>query len=352
MASSILYPTDTSTLSWWDEQKDGSSPLAATLSLNPSPLQVPSASTPPSHMYLDSSVEPLHSCGPLCDFAKCAVTSSTALLDTDGDGPPGDSVNFVDNVDLLEVKTEDEKRQSTTASEVLPELMIMDLEGDKPSYLGQQQETLVQLRRSGLVRRHAERLEKLSGFSRESLLSLKALNECQGTKRSHQEEEEELNSFTRDSTPGQVRFEPLVMPLANEALFGVVGSGLLDPTSSPHGSTLTRSSSSDSLRSVRGKPGLVRQRAQEIETRMRLAGLTVPSRLKRSNSLAKLGSLTFSSEDLCSACSSDAGTLLLLSLSPELDPSPEWHSPTTSDHLRPGKDLHTPERALPWEARS
>uniref|UniRef100_A0AAV2MRA6 Protein phosphatase Slingshot homolog 1 n=1 Tax=Knipowitschia caucasica TaxID=637954 RepID=A0AAV2MRA6_KNICA len=57
--------------------------------------------------------------------------------------------------------------------------------------------------------------------------------------------------------------------------------------SSPRGSTLTRSSSSESLRSVKGRPGLVRQRAEEIETRIRLAGLTLPSKLKRSNSLAK-----------------------------------------------------------------
>ena len=49
-----------------------------------------------------------------------------------------------------------------------------------------------------------------------------------------------------------------------------------------------------------GKPGLVKQRTQEIETRLRLAGLTVSSPLKRSHSLAKLGSLNLSTEDLCS----------------------------------------------------
>uniref|UniRef100_A0AAQ5XTM4 Protein phosphatase Slingshot homolog 1 n=1 Tax=Amphiprion ocellaris TaxID=80972 RepID=A0AAQ5XTM4_AMPOC len=265
------------------------------------------------------------------------------------------------NGDFLEVKAELDESQSAAASEALPELMSMDLEEEKPAvacYLGQQQETLLQLRRSGLVRRRAERLERLSGLSQDSLHSLKPLHACQRSKKSpfHTEEEEEFSGFavdfTKSSTPCQVRLEPLVVPLTNEALLGVVGSGLLTPTSSPHGSTLTRSSSSDSLRSVRGKPGLVRQRAQEIETRMRLAGLTVPSRLKRSNSLAKLGSLDFSSEDLCSACSSDAGTLLLLSLSPEPDPGLEWDSPTTSTLARPGKDLHTPERALPSEPRS
>uniref|UniRef100_A0A673CSF7 Protein phosphatase Slingshot homolog 1 n=1 Tax=Sphaeramia orbicularis TaxID=375764 RepID=A0A673CSF7_9TELE len=266
-----------------------------------------------------------------------------------------------DSGPLLEVKTESEKNQCEDVSEALPVLMRMDLGEEKPAmacYIGQQQETLVQLRRSGLVRRRAERLERLSGLSQDGLQSLKPLHACQMSKKSsfHTEEEEEFSCFTGDfpksSTPCQVRLEPLVVPLTNEALLGVVGSGLLTPTTSPHGSTLTRSSSSDSLRSVRGKPGLVRQRAQEIETRMRLAGLTVPSRLKRSNSLAKLGSLNFSSEDLCSACSSDAGTLLLLSLSPEPDPGLDWDSPTTPAQPRPCKDLHTPERALPYEPRS
>lgn len=257
----------------------------------------------------------------------------------------------MDDGEILEVKTESQK--SATATEALPELMRMDSEEEKLAvacYIGQQQETLLQLQRSGLVRRRAERLERLSGLSEESVPSLKPVHACQRSKNSPfrtEEEEKEFSGFPKSSTPCQVRLEPLVVPLTNEALLGV-----LTPTSSPHGSTLTRSSSSDSLRSVRGKPGLVRQRAQEIETRMRLAGLTVPSRLKRSNSLAKLGSLNFSSEDLCSACSSDAGTLLLLSLSPEPDPGLEWDSPTASALPRPCKDLHTPERALPGEPRS
>lgn len=302
----------------------------------------------------------LRPCGPLCDCANCAASTPTALLDRDEQ--PGDLLHLPepkDDGDLLEVQTE--SQESAASPDALPELMRMDLEEEKPAvtcYVGQQQETLLQLQRSGLVRRRAERLERLTGLSQESLHSLKPLHACQMSKKSpvHAEEEEELSSFTGDfpksSTPCQVRLEPLVVPLTNEALLGVVGSGLLTPTSSPHGSTLTRSSSSDSLRSVRGKPGLVRQRAQEIETRMRLAGLTVPSRLKRSNSLAKLGSLNFSSEDLCSACSSDAGTLLLLSLSPEPDPGLEWDTLTTSALPRPCKDLHTPERALPGEPMS
>lgn len=347
-------------------QKHDSPPLASKLCLSPSPPEVPSASFPPSHTTssedLTFSVGLLHPCDPLCDCANCTASPATALLDREEQ--PGESLHLVepeDSGDLLKVNAEIDKRQPAAPSDALPELMRMDLDEEKPSvacHLGQQQETLLQLQRSGLVRRRAERLERLSGLSQESLHSLTPLHACQRSKKSlfHTNEGDEFSSFPGDfiksSTPCQVRLEPLVVPLTSEALLGVVGSGLLTPTSSPHGSTLTRSSSSDSLRSVRGKPGLVRQRAQEIETRMRLAGLTVPSRLKRSNSLAKLGSLNFSSEDLCSACSSDAGTLVVLSLSPEPDLGLEWDSPAISALPQPCKDLHTPERALPGEPRS
>ncbi|XP_071389162.1 protein phosphatase Slingshot homolog 1, partial [Centroberyx affinis] len=362
-APSNAHPVDPSMPSQWDCQSTQKEDSPVLVCLNPDPLEVPSASVPQSFTSSDgiiSSVGLLCPCGPLCDCANCAASPPTAPPDTDREGQPGDSLHSVepeDSGDLLEEKTESQERQSPEASEALPELMKMDLEEVKPGvacYLGQQQETLVQLQRSGLVRRRAERLERLSGLSQESLHALQPLHACREPKKSslHTEEEEELSGFPKSSTPCQVRLEPLVVPLTNEALLGVVGSGLLTPTSSPHGSALTRSSSSDSLRSVRGKPGLVRQRAQEIEARMRLAGLTVPSRLKRSNSLAKLGSLNLSSDDLCSACSSDAGTLLLLSLSPEPDPSPEWDCPTTSAQPRPCKDWHTPERVLPGEPRS
>ncbi|XP_038559643.1 protein phosphatase Slingshot homolog 1 isoform X2 [Micropterus salmoides] len=366
--ASSVSPVDAFTLSRWDsksKQKGDSSSLVSKLCLNPSSPEVPNASFSLSHTSsegLTPSVVLLRPCGPLCDCANCAASPPTAPLDRDEQ--PGDSLHLPDlkdDSDLLEVKTESQKSKSAASSESLPELMKMDLEEETPAvacYIGQQQETLLQLQRSGLVRRRAERLEKLSGLSQESLHSLKPVHACQESKKSpfNPEEEAEFSGITGDfpksSTPCQVWLEPLVVPLTNEALLGVVGSGLLTPTSSPHGSTLTRSSSTDSLRSVRGKPGLVRQRAQEIETRMRLAGLTVPSRLKRSNSLAKLGSLNFSSEDLCSACSSDAGTLLLLSLSPDPDPGLEWDSPTTSALPRPCKDLHTPERAPLGEPRS
>ncbi|XP_049619530.1 protein phosphatase Slingshot homolog 1 isoform X1 [Syngnathus scovelli] len=270
---------------------------------------------------------------------------------------PADSLHVVgvqDCGDVLHVNIELDSRPSVGSLEVLPELVAMELHKDTPAvacHPTQQTETFVTLQRSGVVRRHAERLERLSGLTQESLHSLKPLHMSKNFQ--HKEEEEDFSVFPRDlmksSTSCQVRLEPLVVPLTNEALLGVVGSGMLTPTSSPHGATLTRSSSSDSLRSVRGKPGLVRQRAQEIETRMRLAGLTVSSRLKRSNSLAKLDSLDISSEDLCSACSSDAGTLLLLSLSPEPDHRMEWESPATPVQSRPCRDLHTAEKVRAGE---
>nr|XP_046243342.1 protein phosphatase Slingshot homolog 1 isoform X2 [Scatophagus argus] len=364
-ASSFAPPADASALSSWDsksKQTEEFPPLVSKLCLNPSPPEVPNASFPLSHTSSEgfaSSVVLLRRCGSFCDCANCAASTPTAPLDGDEQPVPLYLPEPKDDGDLLEVNTEGQKSESAASSDALPELMRMDL-GEENSvvtcYIGQQQDTLLQLQRSGLVRRRAERLERLSGLSKERLHS--PLHACQRSKKSlsHAEDEEDFSGFSGDfpksSTPCQVRLEPLVVPLTNEALLGVVGSGLLTPTSSPHGSTLTRSSSSDSLRSVRGKPGLVRQRAQEIETRMRLAGLTVPSKLKRSNSLAKLGSLNFSSEDLCSACSSDAGTLLLLSLSPEPNSGLEWDSPTTSALPPPCKDLYTPERALSGEPRS
>ncbi|KAK7934115.1 hypothetical protein WMY93_005011 [Mugilogobius chulae] len=247
-------------------------------------------------------------------------------------------------------------------SETLPKLMKLDSQEEKLAltYPGHQQEPLVQLRKSGLVRRRAERLERLSGLTKEHISPLKTpLHTCQMSKKiSFYTGEKEFCGVTGDliksSTPchHQVHLEPLVLPLTNEALMGIMDSGLLTPASSPRGSTLTRSSSSESLRSVKGRPGLVRQRAQEIETRMRLAGLTLPSSLKRSNSLAKLGSLNFSSEDLCSGCSSEAETLLLLSLSPEQDSGLQWHSSPASTFSELYKGYQSPERRLAWEPHS
>lgn len=206
----------------------------------------------------------------------------------------------------------------------------------------QQQESLDELHRSGLVRQRAERLEKLSGLFQERF---REHAEAAARDSAETPERPSASASVMFGTPAD--FWTSVPP-------AVEGSGALTPISSPHGSTLTRSSSSDSIRSIRGKPGLVRQRAQEIEVRMRLAGLTVPSRLKRSNSLAKLGSLTFSTEDLCSsACSSDAGTLLLLTLSPEPEGtiSPEWDRANLCS-ASTAMELNSPGAPGTTEARS
>ncbi|XP_044285892.1 protein phosphatase Slingshot homolog 2 isoform X1 [Varanus komodoensis] len=61
---------------------------------------------------------------------------------------------------------------------------------------------------------------------------------------------------------------------------------------------LLQRSGSDSLREVRRGGGLVKQRAEELEARIRQAGLTTPSLMKRSASLAKLDRLDLSKDDL------------------------------------------------------
>uniref|UniRef100_A0A8C9VLX8 Protein phosphatase Slingshot homolog 1 n=1 Tax=Scleropages formosus TaxID=113540 RepID=A0A8C9VLX8_SCLFO len=199
-------------------------------------------------------------------------------------------------------------------------LLKLSLEAGRqaaPGYLTQHQESLMQLQCAGLVRKHTEKLEKLAGLALEAPLP----------------EQMDTGDLVEDmEVDSGLLVEPYL--LASTPLVGrpLAGEPLKSTSSSPHGSTLTRSSSSDSLHSVRGKPGLVRQRTQEIEARMRLAGLTLPSLLKRSNSLAKLGCLTFSSEDLSSACSSNAGTLLL---SPEPDMGPRWQR-SSALYLRVG----------------
>ncbi|KAG8450436.1 hypothetical protein GDO86_002917 [Hymenochirus boettgeri] len=71
---------------------------------------------------------------------------------------------------------------------------------------------------------------------------------------------------------------------------------VLDISSSPL--VLPHSSSSDSIKDLGSNPGVVKQKAKEIEARIRQAGLTPPSQMKRSASLAKLGCLELSKDDL------------------------------------------------------
>ncbi|KAM6242209.1 protein phosphatase Slingshot homolog 2 isoform 2-T2 [Porphyrio hochstetteri] len=76
---------------------------------------------------------------------------------------------------------------------------------------------------------------------------------------------------------------------------------------------LTHSSSSHSVEERSNSPGLVKQRAKEIEARIRHAGLTTPSHMKRSASLAKLDCLDLSKDDLSERelASSDTNPVLL-----------------------------------------
>ncbi|XP_054703243.1 protein phosphatase Slingshot homolog 2 isoform X2 [Grus americana] len=76
---------------------------------------------------------------------------------------------------------------------------------------------------------------------------------------------------------------------------------------------LPHSSSSHSMEERSNSPGLVKQRAKEIEARIRHAGLTTPSHMKRSASLAKLDCLDLSKDDLSERelASSNANPVLL-----------------------------------------
>ncbi|KAG8455701.1 hypothetical protein GDO86_001769 [Hymenochirus boettgeri] len=188
------------------------------------------------------------------------------------------------------------------------------------SYLMQHQESIIQLQKAGLVRKHTKELERLrsetSSAGKEvatektdfsALVGTKDLptynvqSNSNGNKKESLEKTEALDStegaFQKTSTPCLLRLDQ-ISSYTKDFLKTICYT----PASSSISSNLTRSSSSDSIHSVRGKPGLVKQRTQEIETRMRLAGLTLSSPLKRSHSLAKLGSLNLSSEDLSCDC--------------------------------------------------
>uniref|UniRef100_A0A8C8YKJ8 Protein phosphatase Slingshot homolog 1 n=1 Tax=Prolemur simus TaxID=1328070 RepID=A0A8C8YKJ8_PROSS len=205
--------------------------------------------------------------------------------------------------------------------------LLFSNEAEKPtphSYLMQHQESIIQLQKAGLVRKHTKELERLK---RAPTAPASAFRDCTASRlEASIPEESQGPAAVRE--PGPLPFPGLAgsddkpeaappLPLEGASLKSpppflcrldhtshfsrdFLKTICYTPTSSSMSSNLTRSSSSDSIHSVRGKPGLVKQRTQEIETRLRLAGLTVSSPLKRSHSLAKLGSLNFSTEDLSS----------------------------------------------------
>ncbi|XP_037012191.2 protein phosphatase Slingshot homolog 1 isoform X4 [Artibeus jamaicensis] len=203
--------------------------------------------------------------------------------------------------------------------------LLFSKEAERPtthSYLMQHQESIMQLQKAGLVRKHTKELERLKGTAAEPASPFR-----DGASRLEASIPEENQDPAPVPAPGALalpgqdgsdeKSEATPVPLEGASLKSpspflcrldhtshfskdFLKTICYTPTSSSMSSNLTRSSSSDSIHSVRGKPGLVKQRTQEIETRLRLAGLTVSSPLKRSHSLAKLGSLNFSTEDLAS----------------------------------------------------
>lgn len=211
--------------------------------------------------------------------------------------------------------------------------LLFSKEAEKPatnSYLMQHQESIIQLQKAGLVRKHTKELERLKGTPADPASTCRD-GTTSRLEASIPEENPDLAPIPLPGPPAlpslagsDEKSEAIPPPFEGTPLKSPTPFlGRMDhtshfskdflkticytPTSSSMSSNLTRSSSSDSIHSVRGKPGLVKQRTQEIETRLRLAGLTVSSPLKRSHSLAKLGSLNFSTEDLSSEA--DTSTL-------------------------------------------
>ncbi|CAM5162321.1 unnamed protein product [Eretmochelys imbricata] len=230
------------------------------------------------------------------------------------------------------LNTEVMKEESPSRKDVKPtkdlKYLLFSKDLEKPttnSYLMQHQESLIQLQKAGLVRKHTKELERLksvpsesSSLVRESSLSridasIPEENQDLALHRgpvsllgpapliSRENDVEKLEAKNPLQGLSQKTSTPVLCRLEHMSSYtkDFLKTICYTPSSS-RSSNLTRSSSSDSIHSVHGKPGLVKQRTQEIETRLRLAGLTVSSPLKRSNSLAKLGCLNLSSEDLSS----------------------------------------------------
>ncbi|KAL7986585.1 hypothetical protein Chor_012868 [Crotalus horridus] len=250
--------------------------------------------------------------------------------------------------------------------------LLFNKDLEKPttnSYLMQHQESLLQLQKAGLVRKHTKELERLKAPPSDTAGLGK---ECSGgptdvvtileeepqemvvvggqLQPSSQDVSEKLPRTLLAAGASQKTSTPVLSKVDHMSTFTKDFLKTISYTpSSSRSSNLTRSSSSDSIHSIHGKPGLVKQRTQEIETRLRLAGLTVSSPLKRSNSLAKLGSLDLASEDLTGEADLSPLTNLreaMPSESPALCSLLSWKN--TEDRLQPsakgtlGKLKHTP----------
>ncbi|KAM9329708.1 protein phosphatase Slingshot homolog 1 [Gastrophryne carolinensis] len=239
---------------------------------------------------------------PLQAHSQDPVTSPSKI-----DKQLGDTVKLKNMFGQDHTDDPTSKNDSKQAKDLKYLFFTKDLE--KPamhSYLMQHQESIIQLQKAGLVRKHTKELERLRSES--SVIKESPLEKADSTtyrvgdgldkepkdsKNNLEVADTSEGIFMKTSTPTHCKPD-LMSSYTKEFLKTICYT----PTSSSMSSSLTRSSSSDSIHSVRGKPGLVKQRTQEIETRMRLAGLTLSSPLKRSHSLAKLGSLNFSCDDL------------------------------------------------------
>lgn len=249
---------------------------------------------------------PITSClvEPSLETPKGPLPKCTPLKNPHGDKSP----EVVEKEDLSSLSSSmslSPKRDPRAARELR---LLLGKEAERPStssYRMQHQESILQLQKAGLVRKHTQQLERRQGVPGDPATPLSALVPAH-----HQDtrlgvasipEEEAVPDPESPAPPPMLLWRPDHPAHSPRDL---LKPACCTPTSSSRSSNLTRSSSSDSLHSVRGRPGLVQQRAQEIETRLRLAGLTVSSPLKRSHSLAKLGSLNFSTEDLASEANS------------------------------------------------
>ncbi|KAJ1092932.1 hypothetical protein NDU88_006042 [Pleurodeles waltl] len=253
------------------------------------------------------------------------------------------------------------KRDSKQAKDLRYLLFSKELE--KPtsnSYLMQHQESIIQLQKAGLVRKHTKELERLKSDSVEerSLLKENTTNQSDTlAEESLDQVQQDLLCVPRQTNPsrnakGSVEtsehihdLDGMLHKTSTPYLFRTeqissyskefLKTICYTPASSSVSSNLTRSSSSDSIHSIHGKPGLVKQRTQEFETRLRLAGVTLSSSLKRSNSLARLGSLTFSSEDI-------SGDIDMLTLSDASSAKFKEISLARKSHSTPKKTLDFP----------
>ncbi|XP_028830075.1 protein phosphatase Slingshot homolog 1 [Denticeps clupeoides] len=268
-----------------------------------------SASTPPRgnpfFLRRSSSEAAPQPCDHLCRCTRCAPMTSLEtyrqrlLSPMSCEELPKTMSCALETEDLDELQEEEEEKdigqRDSGGGGPVTELTLLklSLDGSERPVAELHQEARSQPLVTGLVRQRTERLEQLSSLSLAVPPSAGVMSEVmdlgEGTAPAQSGEDMEVDG----SLPAR---SPIQVP-----------GGASQSTPTP-AQSLTRSSSSDSLHSVHGgQPGLVRQRAQEIEARVRLAGLTMPSRLKRSSSLAKLAGLTLSTEDLSlsNTCSSD-----------------------------------------------